>query len=749
MQKRNIAIRFTFAIALGVTALGCSSSDPKNGTLICGTGTHPCPEGYLCSQETNTCWKNGTLPSEDSGSTNADTHPAADAAIVPDVVPDVVGRDTMSANDLSTDNVVPGDAPHDGPLGDVTPDGPGTDVPLSDASTDVPLQDANTPDLPLSPGDVAPTCPSGKVICGAQCIDPPPAGCCAASDCTGTCMTCGADHTCVAAKNQDDPNKVCAGTCDATGVCKKQKGQSCPSAATDCVGGTTCSPDGICCDSACTGTCEACDLAANPGTCTTLSAGSAPHKGHTACTATDAACAGTCNGTSASCTYPATACGTATCTGLVYQPKGACSAGACAVQATQTCANLCSVTAGGCTGVCTPDKLQCSTSNVNVPQKCSADGAWQDQTACGSGFACSAGTCTCSTPKTACSNSCVDLQTDSNNCGRCGHTCGSGACLAGQCQPVAVTGTLSLTPTLFGSDSQYLYYTLPSSTATSAFDAYRVLKTSQLADGTIIYANYDPLNVPFAVISPTLFIYDAVGATYKVTIGNTTTKTPLGNPDPGIHFAQIGSMGARYYAQDNSDKSSTMSISWYDPSSNALVATYSESTTGIAPAGTNLQFSTYFLGGDSVYWIRGVYDSNSNAAQDNCGLFTASPTKSTPTQLAGSSAVGTMSIIDVNDKSVLLRDTNNYLYRVPLPAGLGMNLPDGTSADAYSAVEDASYLYWISSSGAISRCAGANCQATPVQLVSAANGGQSALYQDANAIYWIRSSPQQLMRLAK
>jgi hypothetical protein len=118
MHTRTIAIRFTFAIALGVTALGCSSSDPKNGTLICGTGTHPCPEGYLCSQETNTCWKNGTLPSEDSGTTNADTHPAADAAIVPDVVPDVVGRDTMSGNDLSTDNVVPGDAPHDvAPMG--------------------------------------------------------------------------------------------------------------------------------------------------------------------------------------------------------------------------------------------------------------------------------------------------------------------------------------------------------------------------------------------------------------------------------------------------------------------------------------------------------------------------------------------------------------------------------------------------------------------------------------------------------
>ena len=48
---------------------------------------------------------------------------------------------------------------------------------------------------------------------------------------------------------------------------------------------------------------------------------------------------------------------------------------------------------------------------------------------------CSNGKCTCPTGTTLCSGACINLQTDSANCGSCGHTCLSGQeCIAGGCK---------------------------------------------------------------------------------------------------------------------------------------------------------------------------------------------------------------------------------------------------------------------------------------------------------------------------
>jgi len=47
----------------------------------------------------------------------------------------------------------------------------------------------------------------------------------------------------------------------------------------------------------------------------------------------------------------------------------------------------------------------------------------------------------CGTNLTHCGNACVPVQTDGSNCGRCGHSCVAGACVAGQCQSWVVTNT--------------------------------------------------------------------------------------------------------------------------------------------------------------------------------------------------------------------------------------------------------------------------------------------------------------------
>jgi hypothetical protein len=471
MHIHNSRVSIALVFILSLSALGCGVSDPPNGSLACEKGSQACPDGYYCSQNTNRCWKNGTAPVDDAGTSGLDANPATDGpsshdqgasietAVGETMVKIDTTRDTTAVDGISLDVIasvdlsVP-DAPRDaiagdvpvidqgdvagdlagGGLGDVARDlalDQVPDAPMPDSAPDLSLPDA-TPDQPILQPDAAVTCASlGKVLCGTTCIDPPPTGCCAASDCVGACMTCGADHLCAPAKDQADPNGRCTGTCDATGTCKQKKGQTCQ-AQSECITGTSCSPDGVCCDRACTGSCEACDLSANPGTCTVLASGATPHPGHDRCVTTDATCAGTCDGSSGSCFYTTASCGSASCNDLVFTPAGACKSGVCQAGTAQTCANACSVASGGCTDGCTPDALKCTTSSLI--QQCDANGNWKDYQSCKTNETCISAVCRCTAPRTSCPSGCVNTQTDANNCGGCGTVCSSGTCSAGVCQ---------------------------------------------------------------------------------------------------------------------------------------------------------------------------------------------------------------------------------------------------------------------------------------------------------------------------
>lgn len=212
-----------------------------------------------------------------------------------------------------------------------------------------------------------------------------------------------ATHTCVAAKSMDDPNGRCAGTCDAAGTCKGKQGQTCNTVAAGCVSGTTCSPDGYCCNTACTGSCVACDIAGMQGICTNIAKGAMPHGNRSGCASDGSSCGGSCDGAGA-CSYPTGSCGTATCGGTgpySFTPASTCNgAGKCVAQNAQSCG------AYTCNG-----NSSCNTS-------------CQSQAQCLSGDVCTGNMCqACSTGKPACGNTC----------------CGSSTpvCVAGQCKQCA------------------------------------------------------------------------------------------------------------------------------------------------------------------------------------------------------------------------------------------------------------------------------------------------------------------------
>ena len=179
---------------------------------------------------------------------------------------------------------------------------------------------------------------------------------CKASACSSPCV---ADTDC-------ETNYYCA-----TGACvaKSDNGKGC-SAANACKSGFC--ADGVCCDSPCSGQCQACAETGSVGQCKIVTG--VPRQPRPECLGVAGdKCKGACDGSSPNaCTYPAsgTACKDAACTGDVSQPAGTCDGvGVCALPTTKNCAPYgCNSTAGTCKASCAGDAdcsqgATCNTSN--------------------------------------------------------------------------------------------------------------------------------------------------------------------------------------------------------------------------------------------------------------------------------------------------------------------------------------------------------------------------------------------------
>ena len=213
-----------------------------------------------------------------------------------------------------------------------------------------------------------------------QCV-----GCVTRNDCAGACLTCSSAGVCMAVKNQDDPG-VCVGTCDSTGACKSKQGQSCQTVAAGCAAGTTCSPDGVCCNSTCDQACHSC-LGSKTG-------------------GVDGTCANETTGT---------VCGSGQ-----YCNAGICGNG-CLIGGT--------LYASGAASSTNP----CQTCQPSVsPTSWSPLG---NGTVCGSGRTCSAGICQCTTGTDCGTSGCINVSgSDSSHCGSCTNVCPAGqSCNSGKC----------------------------------------------------------------------------------------------------------------------------------------------------------------------------------------------------------------------------------------------------------------------------------------------------------------------------
>jgi len=216
-------------------------------------------------------------------------------------------------------------------------------------------------------------------------------------------------------------NSVCSGTntCDASGSCGSLPNGRVCTADNQCTNGHCI--DGVCCESTCSGQCQACDDPLQLGKCVPVTG--TPHNASKrgACTGNGVnGCGGKCDGTNvAACIYPATSkpCVSPSCSNNMGAAGANCDgAGSCNIPSAVTCPSGTNA-AGICVG--TRCGLACEMANF---ANCSGDvgtgcetNTSTDNHNCGScgndctakGQTCMSGTCMCAGGFKPCGNTCV------------------------------------------------------------------------------------------------------------------------------------------------------------------------------------------------------------------------------------------------------------------------------------------------------------------------------------------------------
>ncbi len=404
-------------------------------------------------------------------------------------------RCDVSGSEGTCKTVVAGTAGRDPACTPFACDGAAVDCPTScttNAQCDSAFQSVGTACVPKLANGVA--CSAGTECASGHCSD---TVCCSAA-CSGGCDVCTAalgasgDGTCTTVTGAGTPScapYVCSGSagscpvscssdtsCISTHFCqtstcvvKRVIGTSCTTA-NQCQSGNC--VDGYCCNDACAGACDRCNVSGSLGTCSIVAATSA---GSPSCAPY------VCNGSSASCppscTFDTDCASTAMCsggacisklgTGVACSTGAQCLSGSCVdnVCCTTTCAgacNACSIAAGAtsngtCVNIagdgapsCAP--FRCSGSSSACPISCTSD------TSCATGKFCSGNTCidrlspgvACTLGTQCASGFCVDGvccgSACAGSCDRC--SVAAGAAVDGTCSSVTGAGAPSCSPYL-------------------------------------------------------------------------------------------------------------------------------------------------------------------------------------------------------------------------------------------------------------------------------------------------------------
>lgn len=315
-------------LLLAALSAGCFSTDFASGTVHCSNDpSRPCPSGYFCANDL--CWRNGDTPTGEMDMavsampdlTGGPMKHKGDACAVngecdTGFCVDNVCCTTDCASTCSTCSLA-------GSLGTCMP------VPAAQLP---PHGSCNKVDATLCGND-------GKCDGKGNCRLYPSGTACSTANCnTGTNIfqpssLCDGNGKCIAQNSYDCAPYKCNGTaacfanctdntsCSGSNQCTNM---SCGTLANGrpCTSGSQCTSthcvDLVCCDMACSGQCQACDVVTSVGTCAAVAGGVHTSNGLRQACSGSGVCAGTCDGTNvASCNYPGPTmmCSPQTCSG--------------------------------------------------------------------------------------------------------------------------------------------------------------------------------------------------------------------------------------------------------------------------------------------------------------------------------------------------------------------------------------------------------------------------------------------------
>ena len=445
-----------------LVAAGCFAPSFDSGMLQCAPGSGQCPPGYDCLD--GHCWKHGERPTSsvgDDGFVGADDLSVAlpdDAAAPVDMAMQLaVGEPCTSASDCLTgvcadkvccDRACDGlcvACNQPGSVGSCTPIGRGKPSPaghpgctadpqtscmhdgLCDGTGACELWPALTQCKPSSCNSMnqqvtpASTCDGQGTCVTPSAVPCAPYLCEDATQCWPSC------NVAMEAQQCAPPNSCVNSSCGKKGI-----GAVCGSDA-ECLSGHC--ADGYCCNTACTGTCEACNLATTLGTCTPVKGKAA----HGSCPGAGTTCGASCDGTNrTTCAYPpsGTGCndGNACTYNDVCNGSGTCRGSTVSCPANTQCTTYSCNGTSTCTKVYKSNGVGCNDNNAcTYSDVCNGAGTCAGTTVtCPTATVCTSyvcnGTSTC-TPKYA---------TQGTNCGYCycgDRECdGQGTCVAIGCQ---------------------------------------------------------------------------------------------------------------------------------------------------------------------------------------------------------------------------------------------------------------------------------------------------------------------------
>ncbi len=596
-------------------------------------------------------------------------------------------------------------------------------VPDGNQGTDAPVvhdggpQDGSRPsDAPG--GDAAPSCSGGGVTCSpGPCLTGMTAcdggavfceqtgtiangtSCSDASVCdNGVCGACAAGDDCSDAGSCQKSSIVCA---SGTAVCSPRgnqpNGTACGAnmycdngSCQPCTNGASCNPDGSVCLTGST-TCM-------NGTATCNQTGNTLNG--TSCGQNMVCLNGSCNPctqgascmTGNPCTTGSTDCtsGSPVCVPSNVQNLAACPGGAC-------CAGTCST---------------CGSVPANAVRAC---GGMSCTYACDQGFS------------AQCGQPCLNLQTDSSNCGACGHSCQGAACQGGLCQPILLghdllgnsggtgtVGSIVVTATaLFVTDRSPAAQasnveTCPLSGCTGPGGAATTVYSQTGSPDPAFYGiSYDPGTGYLYFTAENANALHAITTSGSSVFTVSSLSTPVGTVTDAnnVYFGQYQSISYVNKTSGGSVSTVTSAIADYvlgialDQANGRIWIASQTSVVGCTIAGSCLTFSggspaAIQVPGPTPWWMDGATGLYKCASATDC---------STANAMHVSTAGGTAFTYDANN--VYFTDTTGNVYACSVNGCASPTLITNNMPQAIGMATDSLFVYWLTLGGTIFKVA--------------------------------------------